>query len=172
MNPMIIQALRIVQKAITMKPPLALALLPMVMLIQVKTKAEVATVDVIGCGTGCRQDIRQLGPVSFTSYGLPRARISSTTVLQPGPTIPLLGRNRNGDPIVKFRGETYPKIEKFWVIADCKTKRVGLWAKESDGADAYWSKVFNEDGSANNCHSACGRSFDQWRLLCRAAGML
>jgi hypothetical protein len=133
--------------------------------------AQVATIDRVGCGQGCIQIIQQLGPVSRTSYGFPKVPVSITNVLQPGPGMPLLGYNKKGDPIVKWRGVTYPKIDKSWVVADCQGKRVGLYAKDSDGADAIWSPAFI-DGEPNNCHSACGRAYDQWRLLCRAAGSL
>ena len=134
-------------------------------------KAEVVTIDFVSCGTGCVHRIQQLGPVSRTSYGFPKVPISMTTVLQPGPESPLLGYSKGGDPIVKSRGSTYPKIEKFWIVADCQGKRVGLYAKDSDGADAIWNPAFI-NGEPNNCHSACGRSYDQWRLLCRAARSL
>ena len=133
-------------------------------------RAEEVVIDYVSCGTGCVQKIRQLGPVSRTTYGYPKVPVSITTVLQPGPRNPQLGFNKNGDPITKWRGELYPTIDKYWVIADCQGKRVGLYAKDSDGADATWNFAFI-DGLPNNCHSACGRSYDQWRLLCKANGL-
>jgi hypothetical protein len=134
-------------------------------------QAQVATIGFVGCGTGCVQKVHQLGPVSRTSYGFPKVPVSITTILQPGPGTPLLGHSKSGDPIVKWQGSAYPKIEKFWVVADYPGKRVGLYAKDSDGADAIWGPAFI-DGEPNNCHSACGRRYDQWRLLCKAAGLL
>ena len=133
-------------------------------------QAQKATIDAVGCGTGCVQKIRQLGPVSRTNYGYPKVPVSITTVLQPDYGKPPLGYDKSGRPIVKWRGETYPKTTKYWIIADCSGKRVGLYAKDSDGADAFWSPAF-VDGSPNNCESACARSFDQWSRLCKAAGM-
>ena len=140
-------------------------------LVSTAANAEEVVIDFVSCGTGCVQRIRQLGPVSRTTYGYPKVPVSITTVLQPGPRNPQLGFNKNGDPIIKWRGELYPTIDKYWVIADCQGKRVGLYAKDSDGADATWNPAF-VDGSPNNCHSACGRSYDQWRLLCKAIGSL
>jgi hypothetical protein len=132
--------------------------------------AQTATIDSVGCGTGCKQVVTQLSPVSRTAGGYPRVLVVNKTILYPGPGQKLLGYDRAGDPIVKWRGETYPKSEKSWIIADCQNQRVGLYAKHSDGLDAIWSQAYTESGEQNNCHSACGRAYDQWRLLCRAAG--
>lgn len=131
-----------------------------------------ATIDRVGCGSGCIQTIKQIGPVSKTTSGYPRVPVSVTTIIQPGPGLPLLGYTKNGDPMVNWRGIAYPTIEKFWVIADCKGRRVGLNNKDSEGSGLKWSNVFTDDGQPNNCHSACGRSYDQWRLLCRAADLI
>ena len=108
-------------------------------------------IDRVGCGTGCYSSYQQLGPVSRTRYGYPRVPVAITTTG---------GRN----------GET--SITNKWIIADCQGKRVGLYGSDSDGADAFWAQAYTESGSPNNCHSACGRAYDQWRLLCKAAGEL
>lgn len=131
-----------------------------------------ATIDRVGCGSGCVQVIKQIGPVSRTTSGYPRVPVSVTTIIQPGPGMPLLGYTKTGDPMVNWRGIAYPIIENSWVIADCKGKRVGLNSKDSDGSDVSWTNAFTEDGQPNNCHSACGRSYDQWRLLCSAANLI
>lgn len=132
--------------------------------------AQSATIDAVGCGTGCRQVVTQLSPVTRTAGGYPRVLVVNKTILQPGPGQPLLGYDRAGDPIVKWRGQAYPKTEKSWIVADCQNQRVGLYGKHSDGLDAIWSQAYTESGEPNNCHSACGRAYDQWRLLCKAAG--
>lgn len=108
-------------------------------------------IDRVGCGTGCYSIYQQLGPVSRTRYGYPRVAVAIKTTG---------GRN----------GET--RVTKKWIIADCLGKRVGLYGSDSDGADAFWAQAYTKSGSPNNCHSACGRAYDQWRLLCRAAGEL
>ena len=135
-----------------------------------KANAQSATIDGVGCGTGCKQIVTQLSPVTRTAGGYPRVLVANKIILYPGPGQPLLGYDRAGDPIVKSMGQTYPKIEKSWVIADCQNQRVGLYAKHSDGLDAIWSKAYTDSGEPNNCQSACGRAYDQWRLLCKAAG--
>ena len=131
-----------------------------------------ATIDRVGCGTGCVQVIQQVGPVSRTASGYPRVPVYVTTIIQPGPGLPLLGYTKTGDPMVNWRGIAYPTVEKSWVIADCKGKRVGPNAKDSDGSNVSWMNAFTVDGQPNNCHSACSRSYDQWRLLCRAANLI
>ena len=132
--------------------------------------AETATIDFVGCGTGCKQVVTQLSPVTRTAGGYPRVLVVNKMILYPGPGQKLLGYDRAGDPIVNWRGHMYPKSEKSWIIADCQNQRVGLYAKHSDGLDAIWSQAYTETGEPNNCHSACGRAYDQWRLLCKAAG--
>lgn len=134
--------------------------------------AQTATIDSVGCGTGCRQLVTQLNPVSRTAGGYPRVLVVNKTILHPGSGQTLLGYDRAGDPIVKFRGELYPRFEKSWIIADCHNRRVALHVKHGNGLDAIWSQAYTESGEPNNCHSACGRAYDQWRLLCRAAGEL
>lgn len=136
----------------------------------VQVHAQTVTIDFVGCGTGCKQVITQLSPVSRTAGGYPRVLVVNKTILYPGPGQPMLGYDRAGDPIIKWRGQTYPKSEKSWIIADCQNQRVGLYAKHSDGLDAIWIQAYTESGEPNNCHSACGRAYDQWRLLCKATG--
>lgn len=135
-----------------------------------KSHAQTATIDSVGCGTGCVQTITQLSPVSRTSGGYPRVLVIHKTVLSPAPGQNPVRYDRAGDPIVQWRGIAYPRAEKSWIIADCTNKRVSLYAKNSDGLDAGWSNAYNEMGEPNNCHSACGRAYDQWYLLCKAAG--
>jgi len=132
--------------------------------------AQTATIEFVGCGTGCKQLVTQLSPVSRTAGGYPRVLVVIKTIMAPGPGQKLLGYDSAGDPIVNWRGDTYPKSEKSWIIADCQNQRVGLYAKHSDGLDATWSQAYTESGEPNNCHSACARAYDQWRLLCKAAG--
>ena len=134
-------------------------------------KALPATIDAVGCGTGCVQKIRQVGPVSLSKQGYPQVPVMIKTVLQPAPGELPLGRDKQGDPIVMSRGDRYPKTDHYWIIADCAGKRVKLYAKSSHDASAAWSDAY-VDGSPSNCHSACGRSFDQWSRLCKAAGLL
>ena len=111
--------------------------------------ANSAVIDGVGCGTGCYSSYQQLGPVSRTRYGYPRVPVAIKTTG---------GRGPDGS------------IEKKWIVADCSGRRVGLYGSDSDGADAIWANAFTDSGQPNNCHSACGRAYDQWRLLCRAAG--
>jgi hypothetical protein len=132
--------------------------------------AQTATIDIVGCGTGCRLDYTQLSPVSRTAGGNPRVLVGIKTILYPGSGGKLLGYDRAGNPIMNWRGQTYPKSEKSWIIADCKNKRVAMFGKHSDGLDASWRQAYTESGEPNDCHSACGRAYDQWFLLCRAAG--
>lgn len=132
--------------------------------------AQTATIDSVGCGTGCSQVVTQLSPISRTSRGYPRVLVLNKTILQPGPGAPLLGYDKGGHPIVKWRGQSYPRSEQSWIIADCQNRRVVLYAKHSDGLDADWTNAYTESGEPNNWHSACGRAYDQWRLLCKAAG--
>jgi hypothetical protein len=131
--------------------------------------ASPATIDFVGCGSGCKQTITQLSPVSRTAGGYPRVLVTVKTVISPSPEQRILGHDRSGDPIIEERGTRFPKSEKYWIIADCLNKRVSLYSKHSDGLDAGWVNAY-EYGEPNNCHSACGRAYDQWYLLCRAAG--
>ena len=114
-------------------------------------RANSPVIDGVGCGTGCYSTYQQIGPVSRTRYGYPRVPVA-----------------------IKTTGGRDPgtSVTKKWIIADCQGKRVGLYGSDSDGADAFWAQAYTESGSPNNCHSACGRAYDQWRLLCRAAGEL
>ena len=101
------------------------------------------------CGTGCSSSYEQLGPVTRTRYGYPRVPVAVKTT----------GFERGGGG---------SKIDKFWIVADCQGKRLGSQARDSDGADAYWSRAYTSPGQPNNY----GRTYEQWRLLCRAAGEL
>jgi hypothetical protein len=132
--------------------------------------AQTATIDSVGCGTECKLVYTQLSPVSRTAGGNPRVLVVIKEIHTPSNVAKLLGYDRAGDPIVNWRGQIYPKSEKSWIIADCNNKRVAMFGKHSDGLDASWSQAYTESGEPNNCHSACSRAYDQWRLLCRAAG--
>lgn len=112
--------------------------------------ANSAVIEGVGCGTGCYQSYEQVGPVTRTRNGYPRVQVAVRTT-----------GGREGD-----------STGKNWVIADCQGNRVALYSPDGEVDNVFWSKAFTESGEPNNCHSACGRAFDQWRLLCSAAGEL
>lgn len=117
-----------------------------------------AVVDMTSCGTSCRQYQHQLGPVSRTSYGYPRVPVSVITVIVPNDKTPFLGY-KYGHRIVKDGTKTYPIMRKYWFVADCSGRRMGLYAQDSDGADAIWQDI-------------AGSYFveDSWYRLCAASG--
>ena len=135
------------------------------------TYAQPATIDRISCGNRCITKISQLSPVSKTRGGYPRVLVGHKTIQVPVPapySLPgekLIGFDRAGDPIVKIGGETYPKSEIFWVVADCQNGRIGLHGKHSDGLDAQWGAVLTESGEPISFLD----KYNQWRLLCTAA---
>ena len=93
------------------------------------------------CGTdGCYSSFEQLGPVTRTRYGYPRVPVAVNTNMGP----------KKG-------------ISKYWFIADCYGRRIGLYSNDSDGADAVWWELTKTKYRWIS---------DQWRLLCRAAGEL
>jgi hypothetical protein len=119
-----------------------------------------AVVEMTSCGTSCRQYQQQIGPVSRTRYGYPRVPVSVIKTLVPDSNAPFLGW-KYGHRVVKTSSGTYPKLTKYWFVADCKRRQMGMYAKDSDGADAIWQDA---DG-----HHFVSQS---WHLLCAASGEL
>ena len=109
--------------------------------------ASSAVVGGASCGTGgCYSEFVQLGPVTRTRYGDPRVPVAVNTNMGP----------KQG-------------TKKYWFIADCVSNRLGLYGNDADGADAVWNSAFTKTGRPNG---AGGWIYDQWRLLCSAAGEL
>jgi len=114
-----------------------------------------AVYPIVGCGTGCRYEIRQLGLPKVLDDGWVKVRVERTRRFYDHK-----GNQRT------WRGIKSGKKTKGWNFAECTKKRFAS-GTNSDRSDAWERTIFYPDGRPS-IGSVMGAPYPQWEALCTA----
>ena len=114
-----------------------------------------AVIPTVGCGTGCRYEVRQIGIPERLDDGWVRVQVERTQRFY----------DHKGNEHTWRRIKSGTKT-KGWNFAECTKKRFASGTK-SDRSDAWERSIFYPDGRPS-IGSVMGAPHPQWEALCIA----
>ena len=116
---------------------------------------QTAVIPSVGCGTGCRYEVRQIAAPELLDDGWARVEVEWTQRIY----------DRNGNEST-WRGIKSGTKTRGWNFAECTKKRFSS-GTNSDRSDAWERTIFYPDGRPS-IGSVMGAPHPQWEALCTA----
>ena len=116
---------------------------------------QTAVIPSVGCGSGCRYEIRQIGRPEHLDDGWVRVQVERTQRFY----------DRNGNERT-WRGIKSGTKTKGWNFAECTEKRFAS-GNNSNRIEAWERSIFDSDGRPS-IGSVMGAPHPQWEALCTA----
>ena len=120
---------------------------------------QTAVIPSVGCGTGCRYEVRQIAAPELLDDGWERVQVELTQRFY----------DYNGNERT-WRGIKSGTKTKGWNFAECTKKRFAS-GTNSDRSDAWERSIFYPDGRPS-IGSVMGAPHPQWEALCTATAVM